>query len=77
MLLHVAYQRDETQRHEKSAPNGALFYVFILSKLDFEMESSFNAGSADTNTRTIWDTSPLEVRVDTAVATRVKLGSTN
>ena len=61
----------------KATPDGVAFGVKNLRKLDFEVETSFHAGSTDTNTRTIWNTSPLEVRVYTSVTTRVELGSTN
>ncbi len=49
----------------------------MLPKLDFEVETSFHARSTDFDTRTIRDTSPLEVRVYTTAASRVELGSTN
>ena len=50
---------------------------WILSKLDFEVETSFYAGSTDLDTRTVRDTSPLEVRIYAAATCRVELSSTN
>ncbi len=46
-------------------------------ELYLKMETTLHATSTNLYARTIWNSSPLEVRVDASVATRVVLGGTN
>ncbi len=54
-----------------------VLHPFRGLELDLEMDTFLHARSTDLNTRSIRDTSPLEVWVHTTITTGVKLGSTN
>ena len=66
---------------QKSAPLGSRFFCIVSAEptleLDLKMNTLLHAACADLHTRSVRDTSPLKIRVDTAVTTRIKLGSTN